>query len=105
MPRTDDILADIEAIEQQAISFILDGNLELPEGVEVAATGPVETVEFVQTAADGSITANCISGSCTCSAGFIDNGNGCEQMTVEQAATTEAPTTTQAPTDAAEDFL
>ena len=101
MPRTDDILA----IEQQAISFILDGDLELPEDVEVAATGPVETVEFVQTAADGSITANCISGSCTCSAGFIDNGNGCEQMTVEQAATTEAPTTTQAPTDAAEDFL
>merc|ERR1719220_606764 len=93
MPRTDDILADIEAIEQQAISFILDGDLELPEDVEVAATGPVETVEFVQTAADGSVTANCISGSCTCSAGFIDNGNGCEQMTVEQAATTEAPTT------------
>ena len=46
MPRTDDILA----IEQQAISFILDGDLELPEDVEVAATGPVETVEFVQTA-------------------------------------------------------
>ena len=105
MPRTDDILADIEAIEQQAISFILDGDLELPEDVEVAATGPVETVEFVQTAADGSVTADCISGSCTCSSGFIDNGNGCEQMTVEQAATTEAPTTTQAPTDAVEDFL
>ena len=33
MPRTDDILADIEAIEQQAISFILDGDLELPEDV------------------------------------------------------------------------
>merc|ERR1712136_341532 len=70
-----------------------------------AATGPVETVEFVQTASDGSVAADCSSGSCDCSAGFIDNGNGCEEMTTEQAATTEAPTTTQAPTDAVEDFL
>ena len=105
MPRTDDILADIEAIEQQATSFILDGEMELPENVEVVATGPIETVSFVQTASDGSVTADCISGSCSCSAGFIDNGNGCEEMTPEQAATTEAPTTTQAPTDDVEDFF
>ena len=105
MPRTDDILAEIQAIEQQATSFILDGDMELPEDVEVAATGPVETVEFVQTASDGSVAADCSSGSCECSAGFIDNGNGCEEMTTEQAATTEAPTTTQAPTNEVEDFL
>ena len=105
MPRTDDILADIEAIERQATSFILEGDMELPEDVEVAATGPVETVEFVQTASDGSVAADCSSGSCECSAGFIDNGNGCEEMTTEQAATTEAPTTTQAPSNEVEDFL
>ena len=69
--------------------------MELPEDVEVAVTGPVETVQFVQTAADGFVSANCISGSCTCSAGFIVNGNGCKQMTVEQAATTEAPAKTR----------
>jgi len=96
MLRTDDILAEIEAIEQQATSFILDGGMDLPDDVEVAATGPVETVEFVQTASDGSVAADCSSGSCECSAGFVDNGNGCEEMTEEQAATTQAPVTTQA---------
>ena len=96
MPRTDDILAEIAAIERQATSFILDGGMDLPDGVEVAATGPVETVEFVQTVSDGSVAADCSSGSCECSAGFIDNGNGCEEMTEEQAATTQAATT-QAP--------
>ena len=59
MLRTDDILAEIEAIEQQATSFILDGGMDMPDDVEVAATGPVETVEFVQTAADGSVAADC----------------------------------------------
>ena len=93
MPRTEDILAEIEAIEQQVTSFILDGGMEMPDNVGVAATGPIETVEFVQSAADGSVSADCSSGSCECSSGFIDNGNGCEAMTVEQAATTQAPTT------------
>ena len=96
MPRTEDILAEIEAIEQQVTSFILDGGMEMPDNVEVVATGPIETVEFIQSAADGSISADCSSGSCECSSGFIDNGNGCEAMTVEQAATMQAPTT-QAP--------
>ena len=105
MPRTDEILAEIEAIEEQATSFILDGGMELPSTIEVQATGPIETVEFVQKASDGSIAADCATGSCQCSKGFIDNGNGCEQMTEEQAATTQAPTTTQASTDAVEDFL
>ena len=97
MLRTDDILAEIEAIEQQATSFILDGGMNMPDDVEIAATSPVETVEFVQTAADGSVAADCLSGSCECSVGFVDNGNGCEEMTEEQAATTQAPVTTQAP--------
>ena len=93
MPRTDDILAEIDAIEARAISFI-QGELELPDEVELAATGPVETLEFIQTAADGSVTADCASGSCICSTGFINNGNGCEEMTPEQAeTTTKAPTT------------
>ena len=99
MPRTNDILAQIEEIEQQATRFILDGGIEFPDGVEVAATGPIETVEFVQTTADGSIAADCSTGTCQCSAGFIDNGSGCEEMTEEQAAPTKAPTT--APTTAA----
>ena len=42
---------------------------------------------------DGIFGADCSSGTCECSAGYIDNGNGCEQMTEEQAATTLAPTT------------
>ena len=105
MPRTDEILAEIEAIEEQATSFILDGGMELPSTIEVQATGPIETVEFVQKSSDGSIAADCATGSCQCSKDFIDNGNECEQMTEEQAATTQAPTTTQASTDAVEDFL
>ena len=93
---TADILAEIEAIEQQATSFILDGAMEFPDGVKVAATSPIETVEFVQTAADGSIAADCSSGTCECSAGFIDYGNGCEKETDEQeATTTEVSTTTE----------
>ena len=93
MSRTEDILAEIKTIEQQATSFILNGGMELPVNIEVAATGPIETVSFVQTAADGSVAADCSSGTCKCSAGFIDNGNGCEQITDEQPATTLAPTT------------
>ena len=105
MPRTENIIAQIEAIEQQATSFILDGGMQIPDEVEVAATGPIETVEFVQTAADGSVAADCASGSCQCSTGFIDNGNGCEKMTEEQAATTSAPTTTKAPTDQPTEYI
>ena len=96
MPRTDEILAEIKAIEGNATSFILDGDLELPENTEVAATGPIETVEFVQIAADGSIAADCSSGTCECSDDFIDKGNGCEEI-VEEQATTLAPTTTKVP--------
>ena len=103
--QADDILADIKAIEQQATSFILDGDMDLPDDVEVAATSPVETVEFVQTASDSSVVADCSSGSCICSAGFIDNGDGCEEMTEEQADTTQSPTTTQAPADPIADSL
>ena len=102
MPRTEDILAEITAIEQQATSFILDGNMELPANIEVAATGPIEVVSFIQTAADGTVAADCSTGTCECSAGYIDNGSGCEQMTEEQVATTLAPATlvptTMAPT-------
>jgi len=90
----DEILAAIASIQRQATSFILDGGLELPDNVEVAATSPVETIAFVQTTADGSVASDCSSGSCQCSEGFIDNGNGCEEMTEEQAATTAAPQVT-----------
>ena len=84
----DEILTEIEAIEQQASDYILNGDMALPDNFEVAATGPIETVEFVQTSNDGSVAADCSSGTCKCSPGFIDNGNGCEEMTEEQAATT-----------------
>ena len=105
MPRIDDILATIEAVEQQATSFILEGGLEMPNDIGVELTTEPEVVEFIQTAADGSVAADCASGSCECSAGYIDNGNSCEEMTVEQAATTQAPTTTQAPVDQPTEFL
>ena len=110
MPRTEDILTEIETIEQQATSFILDGGMKMPDNFRVAATGPIETLEFVQSAVDGSVSADCSSGSCECSAGFIDNGNGCEKMTHEQAATTQAPTTqaqgtTESPADKVAEFL
>ena len=44
---------------------IFDGimnNLRLPEGVVVLDTTPLETIEFVQVAADGKVSANCASG-------------------------------------------
>jgi len=110
MPRTDDILAEIQAIEEEATNFILN-DLQMPDDIEVAATSPIEVVEFVQTAADGSVAADCSSGSCECSPGFVDNGNGCEEMTEEQAATTSAPTTLAStttgatPTGEAREFL
>ena len=94
-PRTEDIIAEIEAIERQATSYILNGDMEMPSDVRVTATGPIETVEFVQTTNDGSVAADCSSGSCECSTGFVDNGNGCEEMTDEQAETTQPPATTQ----------
>ena len=37
-------------------------NLQLPPGVEVVETTPLETVEFVQVAADGKTAADCASG-------------------------------------------
>ena len=114
MPRTEEIFATIQEIENQARNFITT-QLQVPDDIEVAVTGPVENIEFIQTTADGSIAADCSSGSCECSTGYINNGNGCEEMTVEQAATTQAPTTTrrtttEAPTqaasgDAASDFM
>ena len=97
-PRTQDILSEIDAIEQQALNFILEGGMDLPAGIEVAVTGDIETIEIIQTAADGSIAAECSSGSCQCSDGFIDNGNGCEIMTEEAVTTTKVPATQPAET-------
>ena len=93
--RSADILDEIDEIEENATSFILDGEMKMPDDVEVVKTFPIETVEFYQKTADGSIAADCSSGSCQCTIGFIDNGNGCEVMTEEQAATTQAPITAQ----------
>ena len=88
------VLAAAIAGEKAATDYILGGGLDMPAGVSVAATGPIELVEFVRRTNDGSIAADCSSETdCTCSRGFIDNGQGCIEMTEEQAATTEAPTT------------
>ena len=106
-PDIDDILAEIDAIEKEATTFILGGEMKMPANMTLGPMSPYQTVEFVQIADDGSIAADCSSGSCECSDGFIDNGNGCEPMTVEQAATTQsaitqaatshAPATTEIP--------
>ena len=93
-----DIMAKIEEIEQKASQFILDGEMKLPDGVQVAATSPIETVEFVQTAADGSITADCSTGSCQCSVGFFDYGNGCVETNEDQTITPSIATTTSTST-------
>ena len=88
------VLAAAIAGEKDVTDFILGGGLDMPASLSVAATGPIELVEFVRRTDDGSIAADCSSGTdCTCSSGFIDNGEGCVEMTEEQAATTEAPTT------------
>ena len=88
---TEDIIAQIDALEEKVSSLILDGGLQMPEGAEVVATSPIETLEFVQTAADGSDAADCSSGSCQCSDGFEYINNNCE---MSAATTTAAPTTT-----------
>ena len=91
------VLAAAQAADKAATDALL-GGLVLPEGVSVVATTPSEIVEFVQRTNDGSIAADCSTGTdCVCGRGFIDNGDGCVEMTEEQAATTEAPTT-QVPT-------
>ena len=66
--------------------------MKVPANVTLEAITLFQTVEFVQTAADGSIAADCSSGSCKCSNDYIDYGNGCEPRTVEQVETTQAPT-------------
>ena len=95
MPKTEDMLAVINAITQEAFDYI--EKIKFSDHVKLIAKTPIETVQLVQKTADGSIAADCSSGSCQCSKGFIDNGNGCTEMTPQQAATTPAPTT-QAPT-------
>ena len=93
MTRTEDDvdpLAEMEDLESQASEAILNGSISMPADTNVAGTGPVETTEVIQTASDGSVASNCSTGSCECTDGFIDNGNGCEPMTVEQVAEQEA---------------
>ena len=99
MPRTEDMLAEINAITQEAFDYI--GKIKISDDFKMIATTPIETVQLVQKTADGSISADCSSGKCECSKGFIDNGNGCTEMTQQQAATTQAPTT-RAPTTPAQ---
>ena len=68
------VLAAAIAGEKAATDYILGGGLDMPAGVSVAATGPIELVEFVRRTNDGSIAADCSSETdCTCSRGFIDN--------------------------------
>ena len=88
------VIAAAIAGEKAATDFIIGGGLDMPTGLSVAATGPIELVEFVRKTDDGSIAAYCSSESdCICGRGFIDNGEGCVEMTEDQAATTQAPTT------------
>ena len=47
---------------ETAIFNAIMTTLQLPEGVTVVDTTPLETVEFVQVAADGKVSANCASG-------------------------------------------
>ena len=51
----------INSMETAIFNSIMN-NLGLPEGVTVVDTTPLETVEFVQVAADGKVSANCASG-------------------------------------------
>jgi len=48
MPSLDEILAEMKAVEQKTFDFILGDEIQLPADIEVTATGPIETVEFIQ---------------------------------------------------------
>ena len=77
------ILDALEAVESKAINSILGGELNLPVGLEVRATSPVETLSIRQVSNDGSISADCSSGKCECSVNYIDNGFGCVEKVEE----------------------
>ena len=85
-----DIISQIQAIEKEAVNFILE-DIQLPSDVTVLETKPIEVLKFVQLAPDRSKAADCSSGSCHCYTGFIDNGQGCEKMTEQQVAITQGP--------------
>merc|ERR1719220_254254 len=68
---------DVFDIDADAINRVLT-SLNLPSGVTVNQTTPVEVVEFVQVTPSGTVAADCSSGTCVCANGFQDNGNGCE---------------------------
>ena len=76
------ILEELEEIEAKAVGWIL-GYLNLPEGIEVRATSPVQVLSIRQITNDGSISADCSSGKCVCNENYIDNGAGCVEKTEE----------------------
>lgn len=74
-----DILEDLQSLEDQAISYIMTNPI-LPAGISVLSTTPPENIYTRQIAMDGSIAADCSTGSCQCSPGIVDNGNGCVEV-------------------------
>ena len=76
-------LEELKTNENSAISYIMT-SLPFPADFSLLYTSPVINIYTKQVSSDGSTVADCSSGSCNCSRGYIDNGDGCEVMTVEQ---------------------
>ena len=80
---TSALLDVLEKQETKALNSILNGDLNLPNGFEVRATSPIETLLVRQVSIDGSISADCSSGKCECSIDYIDYGEGCVKSSEE----------------------
>lgn len=80
---SNEALEELIRVEESAISFIMT-SLVLPRNFSVGITSPVVNIYSRQVSPDGAIAADCSSGFCKCAQGFIDNGNGCVEMSDEQ---------------------
>ena len=81
---TESILEELKQLENDALSYIMTNPI-LPADVTVLVTTPTENIYSRQIAMDGSVAADCSTGSCQCSRGFVDNGNGCVEILSEDS--------------------
>ena len=81
---SNDALEELRTLEDYAVSFIMTSLIFTAE-ISVSFTSPVMNIYTRQVTPDGNVAADCSSGYCECSKGYIKNGNDCVEMTHEQS--------------------
>ena len=83
-----DAVEEMLRLENESVSNILS-NFVFPPNFTVPFTSPVYNHYARQIGSDGSIVADCSSGSCQCSSGYADHGNGCVAISSDQISDCE----------------